>query len=263
VFLRKPIHVVLRGNRPAASNPGDDADAQTHANIGLDDIRVSGRKDHIRPQPFRSKRTLHQGVTAETEDIAHQRIPGDVLQGQLATELFQFVSFRNQNLAVPAVAGNHQQFAELRAIASGDREVDGVVANETCNLLRCALVQVQVYARIACPEFLHDPGQDVARLGMCGRNRKRALLFLKILVGEAPDALDLVHDYPGTFDDPVAGVRYAVEALSLAREQLQAQFFLEQLELFADARLRRIHAIRGRGDIEAVVNDSEQILELL
>ena len=53
------------------------------------------------------------------------------------------------------------------------------------------------------------------------------------------------------------------EAFALAGEYLHAQFFLEQLELLADAGLRRVQALSSGRDVQAVVDDRKQIFQLL
>ena len=44
---------------------------------------------------------------------------------------------------------------------------------------------------------------------------------------------------------------------------LQAQFVLELPDLLADARLRREERFGGVGDVEAVVDDGDEVAELL
>jgi hypothetical protein len=63
------------------------------------------------------------------------------------------------------------------------------------------------------------------------------------------------HLFPGHGD--------AAEALALAREQLQPEFLLEELQLLADTRLGGIQPFGGRGDVQAVVGDRQQVFELL
>ena len=51
--------------------------------------------------------------------------------------------------------------------------------------------------------------------------------------------------------------------LALAREDLHAQFFFEQLQLLAHTGLRGVQPFRRSRDIQAVVDDGNQVLELL
>ena len=58
-------------------------------------------------------------------------------------------------------------------------------------------------------------------------------------------------------------IGHAAEALSLAHEQLQPEFFLEQLQLFAHPRLRRVQPFSSCSDVQPVVDNRKQIFQLL
>jgi hypothetical protein len=72
--------------------------------------------------------------------------------------------------------------------------------------------------------------------------------------GQAPDLVDLMHDCARPGDNPLTSARYAIEAFAFAAEKLESEFFLEQLELLADAGLRCIQTIGGSRNIQAVIN---------
>ena len=72
--------------------------------------------------------------------------------------------------------------------------------------------------------------------------------------GQAPDLVDLMHDGARPRDNSLASARYTIETFAFAAEKLESEFFLEQLELLADTRLRRIQTIGGSRNIQAVVN---------
>src|ERR1700722_14668602 len=63
--------------------------------------------------------------------------------------------------------------------------------------------------------------------------------------------------------DPVARRGGAREGASLALEQLEAEFLLEQLELAADAGLRGMQLACGGGYVQAVLVDRNEIPQLL
>ncbi len=94
-------------------------------------------------------------------------------------------------------------------------------------------------------------------------DRQRAF-FLVVVVGrQATNILHFLHDDPGTLDDLLARSSDSAQALALARKQLQSQLLLEQLQLFADPRLRRIEPLGRGGYVQPVVDDRQQVFELL
>jgi hypothetical protein len=72
--------------------------------------------------------------------------------------------------------------------------------------------------------------------------------------GQAPDLVDLMHDCARPCDNPFASARYTIETFAFAAEKLESEFFLEQLELLADTRLRRIKAIGGSRNVQAIID---------
>ena len=60
---------------------------------------------------------------------------------------------------------------------------------------------------------------------------------------------------------PARVIRFRL--LPFLREQLQAEFFFKQLELLADARLRSVKAIGGGRNVQAIIDNRQQVFELL
>ena len=173
------------------------------------------------------------------------------MQGQLAVQLCQLVVLRNEDLPVPAVARHEQQVGEQ------------VRSHHVRYLLGGTLVQVQADARVALAEFLDDVGQDITRLRVRRRDGQRPFFLVKVIGGQAADILHFLHDEPRPLYHLLTGSGNVAEALALARKQLQTQFLLEELQLFADAGLGRVQAFRGRSDVQPVVGDRQQVFELL
>jgi tRNA A-37 threonylcarbamoyl transferase component Bud32 len=127
---------------------GDDADTEAEAHIGLDHIRV-GRREH----DARRQARFHEGLvearaTREAEYVGHDRVRRDVREGQLV-ESCQRVVAGNEDAAVPAIAGHHDQVAEQLQRLGGDGEIHRTVGRHLGDLHRRALVHVQGHLRVA------------------------------------------------------------------------------------------------------------------
>ena len=185
------------------------------------------------------------------------------MQGQLAVQLCQRVVLRHENLPVPAVARDQQQVGKQVPRPGSDSKIDLVCGDHVRDLLRGTLVQVKADARVAFAEFPDHVRQDITCLRVRRCDRQRAFFLVKVVGGQAPDVLHFLHDESRSLYYLLAGGGNAAEALALARKQLQTQFFLKELQLFAHAGLGRVEAFRGRRDVEPVVCDRQQVFELL
>ena len=136
------------------------------------------------------------------------------------------------------------------------------VVGEIGDLFGISLVQVQTHLRIFVAEALEDLRQDVARLGVRGRDRQRTRFILAQFRGERLDAARLAHDLRGAVDHLVARVSRPHQRAALAFEQLEAELVLEQFELLAHAGLRRVQHARRLGDVEIVFRDRDQVAQL-
>jgi hypothetical protein len=135
--------------------------------------------------------------------------------------------------------------------------------DELGNLLGRSLMKLEIDLRIALGERLDHLWQYIARLRVRRRNRQRAGLLPLELTRKVRDVFYLAQHTPRAVDDFLTGRRDGRETLALAREQLHAQLALELLELLADPRLARIEPLGGCRDVEAAVDDRDQVLELL
>jgi hypothetical protein len=95
-----------------------------------------------------------------------------------------------------------------------------------------------------------------------GRDRQRTVLLGGEIAGEAADVLHFAQDLAGARDHFAARRRDRGEALALARKQLHAELGFELLELLGNARLAGIQPLGSRRDVQATVDDSNQILQL-
>ena len=80
-------------------------------------------------------------------------------------------------------------------------------------------------------------GQRIARLGMGGGDGQAALLLVGILLGDLLDALHLAQYFARGLQDGLAGGGDVGQVLAATCEYLDAEFILQQANLFADARL--------------------------
>src|SRR5690606_6875453 len=210
-----------------------------------------------------AERTLERRLTRDAEHVRDERICRERLQVERLRLACERMLLRHERDAMPVVDRQQRELREQILRARRDREIDLVRADELGDLLRRALVQLQVDARIALAERAHDLGQHVARLRVRRRDRQRAVELGREIAREALNVADLAQDLARAGDDLAAGRRDRGQALALAREQLDAELGLELLQLLADARLAGIQALGGRRDVEAAVDDSDQVFELL
>jgi hypothetical protein len=124
-------------------------------------------------------------------------------------------------------------------------------------------VQVQPHLRVLAAERLDDFRQHVPRLRVRGRDRERAAFLVLEIVRQALDVLHFAQDPYRTVDDLLPCLRDAREVAPVAHEDLEAEFVLEQLDLLADARLRRVQLLRGRRDVEAGLGDGGEVTQLM
>jgi hypothetical protein len=63
-------------------------------------------------------------------------------------------------------------------------------------------------------------------------------------------------------DDLAARGRDRGQALALAREELHPELGFELLQLLTDTGLARVKALGRRGDVQAAIGDSDEVLQL-
>ncbi len=170
---------------------------------------------------------------------------------------------RHHDVAVPAIARQQRKAVVERLRARGDREVDAIERGHLGDLLGGALVQVQAHLRVLLAELLDDLRQHVARLCVRGRDRQRATLLVLEIVGKALDVLHLAQDPDRAVDDLLPGGSDARQVAAVADEDLETELVLEQLDLLADARLRRVQLLGRRRDVEAGLGDRGEVAQLV
>src|SRR5258708_11332508 len=77
------------------------------------------------------------------------------------------------------------------------------------------------------------------------------------------DTLGFLKDPECAVDDLLAGRRNPREIAAFAHEDLKAQLVLEQLDLLADAGLRRVQLLGGRRDVETALGHRGEITQLV
>jgi hypothetical protein len=201
------------------------------------------------------------GATRESRRIGDDRMRGEGLQCH-ALAARQRVARRHQHAAVPAIAGQHHELAELLHGLGGDGEIDFAVGGHACDLLRRALVQVQMHMRVLEPEALDHRWQRIARLGVRGGDGELSAVTVVVLGGHAVDVVGFVQQALGAFENAATGRGDFGEVLARAQKDIDAQFFLEQADLFGYAGLRGLQGFRCRRHVEPAFCDFSDIYEL-
>jgi hypothetical protein len=96
-----------------------------------------------------------------------------------------------------------------------------------------------------------------------GGGQQQAPGVLAALVGGvAADVGGLGQDPARMLDHRHARRRHRFQAAPLAHEQLEAELVLQLLELLGQSRLGRVHAFGRHGDVEAGIDDGDEVAEL-
>ena len=241
---------------------GHDAHAQPQAYISLDHVGVGGGEHHLRGQAAVVERLVQLGTASEAEHVGDNRVFGHRFERQL-WQLGQRVPLRHHHATVPLVARHHDQVTEQLQRFGGDGEIDGAIGCHLGDLHGRALVHVQGDFRVLLDEVADHRRQGIARLRVGGGDGQRALLLVGEFLGDLLDALDLAQDLAGGIDDALAGRGDAGQVLAAAGEDFDAQFVLEQADLFADTGLGGVQALRRRGNVEVMVRHFPDVAQLL
>jgi hypothetical protein len=155
------------------------------------------------------------------------------------------------------------EIGKLLLAARVDGEVDAVERRHLGNLVRGALVQVQLHVRVLAAEIADHARQHIACLRVRGANGQRAAIGLLEILGKGLQRLRFAQHAQRAGGDFLSGRREALERPPVAHEKSQTQLLFEEPDLLADARLRGVQRLGGSGDIEAVLDDGREITELL
>ena len=104
--------------------------------------------------------------------------------------------------------------------------------------------------------------QHETRLRVRGGQDQSAAVLAALVGGVGADVAGFVEDAARVHQHALAGGGDRFQAAALAREQLEAEFVLELLELLGQAGLGGVHALGGQGDVEAGIGDGDEVAEL-
>ena len=124
-------------------------------------------------------------------------------------------------------------------------------------------MQQQAHPRILFREALEYWRQDVAGLGVRGRDGERTHVLGFEFGADALQIVELLQRAAGRGHDDFSACGQRGEPLALADEDWHAELVLELPDLFADPRLRGEQRIGGDRDVQAVIDDGAQIADLL
>jgi hypothetical protein len=134
---------------------------------------------------------------------------------------------------------------------------------EQAHDLRVALrLQVDDDCRIAAFQRGNRRRQNEARLRVRRRDRQLAFLVATDVRRDRVHVARLGEDDARAPDHLVAGRGDFVEALALAREQLESELALELFQLFGKTGLGRVDAFGGERDVESGVGNGNEVSEL-
>ena len=152
---------------------------------------------------------------------------------------------------LPAIAGQGHQVIETSQRLGGQTDVSGLFEQHPRHLVGRALVQADLDFRIAPAQLRHRFGQHVARLRVGGGDRQTAGVLLAELVADALEVADLAQNDLDRFQHLLARLGDAAQALAMAREDVDAELFLELEDGLADAGLRGVQRLGGLGQVQA------------
>ena len=161
----------------------------------------------------------------------------------------------HQNAAVPLVAWQHHQvLVELDGLGcNGDVGFSG--GHHFGNLRRAALAQRKSHFGIALGEALDDLGKRIAGLCMRGRNGEAPFVLFGELLADLLEVLDILQYPLRDLQDRLSGFGHGDDALAVADENIDAEFFLQAADLFADTGLRSMQNLRRVREIEILAGN--------
>jgi len=111
-------------------------------------------------------------------------------------------------------------------------------------------VQADVDLGVSVTQSGHGHRQHVARLGVGGGDREGAAVLDAVLVADLAQVVDLAQDGLDASEHVLARLGDALEALAVAHEDVDSQFFLEFDDGFGDPGLRGVQGLGGFGEVE-------------
>ena len=152
---------------------------------------------------------------------------------------------------LPFVAGQGDEFGVVGQRFGGDADFGRFLDHHARHLVGRALVQADVDLGVLLAQFGHGQWQHVARLGVGGGDRQRAGVLRAVLLANALEVADLAHDDGDAVEHVLAGFGDALQALAVAREDVDAQFFFQLDDGLGDAGLRGVQGLGRFGQVQA------------
>ncbi len=147
--------------------------------------------------------------------------------------------------------------------AGVDGAIDPILRNHFRDLLGGALMKVQTHIGVAAAELLDHFRKHVARLRVRGANGKAAPPLIAQLGSQVANGLSLLEDLQGPIDDLLARRSDAGEIAALARENLEAQFILKQLDLLAHPRLGGMQFLGSSRYVKSALGHGREVAQLV
>lgn len=227
---------------------------QSQFNVSLDHVRIDRGQRDVRADVGRLESGVDLAASAEGEVVRDDRVLSDLRQRQFF--LFQQgMMKRRDDAMVPFVAGQRDEFVIQRQAFGRDPDIGIAVQHLFGDLRRVALMQTQPHAGIALDESFDGGWQGIARLSVRGGNGQMAAVLRLEFFGDLFEISRIMQHALGDCEDSFAWFGDGHDALAVAHEDLDAQFLFQQLDLFADAGLRRVQRPGSIGDLQTLPHD--------
>ena len=240
----------------------DDADAHAEFDVGLDHVGVERGEDDIGLEFARREGRVDGRASGEAEVVGHDRILRQRLDGE-RLRLGQRMAPGHQHDAVPFVAGQGDEFGIVGQRLGRDADVDVALGCLLGDLQRIALVQHDLDLGVPRGELPQHLRQHVPGLRVRGGDGQRPGVLAAEFIGDALQVGELAQRAARRGDDDDAGGRQCCESLALPDEDRKAEFVLQLPDLLADAGLRGEQRLGRDRNVEAVIDDSAQVSDLL
>jgi hypothetical protein len=122
------------------------------------------------------------------------------------------------------------------------------------HLVGRTLVQADADLGVGLSQRGDRPGQHIARLGVGGGDRQCAAVLRRILLADALEVVDLAQDDLDALEHLLTGLGHPLDALAMARKNLDAQLVFQLDDGLGHAGLRGVQRLGGLGQVEVAAH---------
>ena len=151
---------------------------------------------------------------------------------------------------LPFVAGQGHQIGVVGQRFGGHADLGDFVDHHARDFGGRGLVQADGDLGIELAQACHGGRQHIAGLGVGGGDAQRAAVLGAVLLADALEVAHLAHDQLYALEDFLSRLGDALEALAVAREDIDAQLFLKLDDGFGDSGLGGVQGLGRLGEVE-------------